>query len=142
MHRIHVRVVRIGLLLVLGLAVTACGDDGATTPTAEQLRGQTFKSTSVEGRELVAGTNVTFDFDDNGVAVNAGCNTLLGTSEVASGALVVGTMAQTMMACTDDLMQQDAFLLEFLQAKPAITLDQGTITLVGQNVSITAEPID
>jgi heat shock protein HslJ len=131
-----------GLVAALGLIVAACGDDDASTPSAEQLDGQTFESTSVEGRELVGGTKVTLNFDDDGLAVRAGCNTLFGGFEIAGGVIAVGAMAQTMMACTDDLTQQDQFLVEFFEAGPTITLDHETLTLTGRDVTITAEAVD
>jgi heat shock protein HslJ len=136
------RSLRTALLVVLGLTAAACSDDDPSTPNAEQLDGQTFESTSVEGYEMVAGTNVTVSFDDDGVAVRAGCNTLFGAFEITGGAITVGAMAQTMMACTDDLAQQDQFLVEFFESGPTITLDDDTLTLVGQGVTITAEEID
>lgn len=122
--------------------LVACGDDDPSTPNAEQLDGQTFESTSVQGHEMVTGTNVTVNFDDDGISVRAGCNTLFGAYEIAGGAVAVGAMAQTMMACTDDLAQQDQFLVEFFEAGPSITLDNDTLTLTAQGVTITAEAID
>src|SRR5687767_1039984 len=105
-----VDVVRASRLLIpitfLTAAVaTGCGDDAAA-PTVDDLAGSTFESTSVEGHDMVAGTNVTMTFDADGVAVHAGCNTLRGGLAIEDGTLQVGTMAQTMMACTDDLMAQ------------------------------------
>ena len=122
--------------------MTACGsDDDASVPDAAALNGQTFKSTSIEGHDLTAGTNVTLAFDGDGISVNAGCNTIFGQLEIVDGALSVGTMAQTMMGCTDDLMEQDQFLVEFLEAGPAISLDHDTLTLTGADTTITADAI-
>jgi heat shock protein HslJ len=132
---------RTGLLVTVGLMLVACGDDGASTPDADELDGRTFESTAVEGHELVGGTKVTLDFDDDGLAVRAGCNTMFGGFEIAGGALAVGAMAQTMMACTDDLSQQDQFLVGFFEAGPSITLDGRRLTLTAQGVTITAEAV-
>lgn len=136
------RLVMTGMLVLVGLTMVACGDDAASAPEAEQLHGQTFKSTSIEGHEMVAGTNVTVGFDSDGVSVNAGCNTLFGAFEITDGVFEVGPMAQTLMACSDDLMQQDDFLVGFFEAGPTITLDKDTLTLVGGDVTMTAEAID
>jgi heat shock protein HslJ len=128
--------------LAVVLSITACGDDDdASVPNAAALYGQTFKSTSVEGHEMVAGTDVSFTFDADGMSVNAGCNTLLGQLEIVDGTLSVGTMAQTSMACTDDLMEQDQFLVSFLEASPTISLDDDTLTLTGSDTTITAVAI-
>ncbi|MGE0306168.1 MAG: META domain-containing protein [Acidimicrobiia bacterium] len=130
------------IAFVVVLSITSCGgDDEASAPNAAVLRGQTFKSTSVEGHDMVAGTDVTFAFDGDGVSVNAGCNTLLGQLEIVDGALSVGTMAQTMMGCTDDLMEQDQLLVSFLEAGPAISLADNTLTLAGADITITADAI-
>ena len=51
-------------------------------------------------------------------------------------------MAQTMMACTDDLMTQDTFLAEFLTSGPTITLDGRTLTLAGADATIVADVLD
>jgi heat shock protein HslJ len=128
------------LTIVLGVA---CSDDNdSSTPTVAGLAGKTFESTSVEGHEMVAGTNVTMTFDSDGVAVNAGCNTLRGAITIADGTLQVGPMAQTLMACTDDLTAQDTFLAGFFVAKPTITLDGRTLRLEGPDATITADVQD
>ena len=125
------------------LAGAGCTDDDAdSTPTVAGLDGKTFESTEVEGHPTVAGTNVTMTFDQDGIAVNAGCNTLRGAITITDGTLEVGPMAQTMMACTDDLMGQDTFLAEFFAAGPTITLDGRTLTLVGADATITADVQD
>ena len=124
------------------LLASGCGDDDPAAPAVGGLAGKTFESTTVEGHEMVAGTNVTMSFDQDGMAVNAGCNTLRGAITIEDGVLAVGPMAQTMMACTDDLMAQDTFLGEFFAAGPTITLDDGTLVLTTPDASITAEEVD
>jgi heat shock protein HslJ len=123
---------------LVALAITGCSDDDPAAPTVAGLAGKTFESTVVDGHPMAAGTNVTMSFDADGVAVNAGCNTLRGAVTIEDGVLQVGPMAQTMMACTDDLMTQDTFLGEFFTAGPAITLDGRTLTLTGSGATITA----
>jgi heat shock protein HslJ len=130
----------VGVACLTAVLAAACDDDEATTPTIGRLAGNTFTSTTVEGHQMVAGTNVVMTFDDDGVAVNAGCNTLRGAVTIAEGRLEVGPMAQTMMACTDDLMAQDQFLAFFFEAHPTITLDGRTLRLTGHDdTTITAE---
>jgi heat shock protein HslJ len=76
-------------LPVLGLAVTvvaACGStadpvqsgpDPSTPGPAGHTYVSTGVSTGVAGHQLVAGTQVTLTFDDDGnLSVQAGCNTL------------------------------------------------------------------
>ena len=106
------------------------------------LDGKSFESTDVEGHDMVAGTNVAMTFDEDGVAVSAGCNTLRGAITIAGGVLQVGPMAQTMMACSDDLLTQDTFLAELFSSGPTITLDGRTLTLTGAQATIVADVQD
>lgn len=124
------------------VAVSGCGDDDGDAPTLAELAGRTFESTDVEGHEMVAGTNVTMTFDEDGVAVMAGCNTLRGGAAITEGALQIGVMAQTMMACTDDLAAQDTFLVDFFTSGPGITLDGDTLTVSGAEASIVADAVE
>lgn len=135
----------IGLTLIAATALTtltACGDDGGSTPSIDDLSGSSYKSTSVEGFEMVAGTDVTFTFDGDGISVNAGCNTMFGGIEINDGVLSVGPMASTRMACDEALMEQDAALIQFLEAGPKLELDDDVLTLIGADATITAEEVE
>ncbi len=129
------------LASVVAAALTAgCDDDGAGggSPSVDDLAGKTFVSSSVEGHPM-DGTNVTLSFDEDGIAVQAACNTMRGAVTIDDGRLEVGAMAQTMMACADDLAAQDAFLSGFLEAGPTITLRDATLTLSTDDATITAD---
>ena len=139
---VHMRSMPGLVALAVVLSITACtGDDRVLVPDAAALYGQTFESTSIEGHDMTAGTDVTFAFDGDGISVNVGCNTMFGQLEIVDGVLSVGTMAQTMMGCTDDLMEQDQFLAVFLESGPSVSLDHETLTLTGADTTITADAI-
>lgn len=138
----------IALLALAGLTLAACGndDDGAAestgTPTAEDLSGRGFVSSDVTGYDLVDGSEITMNFLDDAVSVNAGCNSMNGGYEIADGEFVVGQFAMTMMACDDPLMEQDTWLSEFLASSPSISLDGSTLSFSGDDVTITLEEIE
>lgn len=138
----------IALLALAGLTFAACGsdDDGATestgTPTAEDLSGRGFVSTDVTGYDLVEGSEITMNFLDDAVSVNAGCNTMNGGYEITDGTFVAGQFAMTMMACDDPLMAQDTWLSEFLASSPSISLDGSTLSFSGDDVTITLDEIE
>ena len=46
-------------------------------------------SVDVTGHELVDGSEITMDFLDDAVSVNAGCNTMNGRFEIADGTFTV-----------------------------------------------------
>ena len=136
------------LLALAGLTLAACGSDddngadSANAPTADELSGLRFVSSDVTGYDLVEGTEITMAFDDDAVSVNAGCNTLNGGYEITDGEFVAGQFAMTMMACDEPLMAQDTWLSEFLSASPAISLDGSTLSLTGDETTITLDEVE
>lgn len=133
------------LLALAGLTLAACGSDDSSTAdsvSAADLSERGFVSTDVTGYDLVAGSEITMNFLDDAVSVNAGCNTMNGGFEIADGTFTAGQLAMTMMACPDPLMAQDTWLSEFLASSPQIELDGSTLTLTGDDATITLAEIE
>lgn len=102
----------------------------ADAPTSG-LDGLTFVTTSVTGHELVPDSEVVMTFEGEQLSVQAGCNTMFGRYTLEQDTLQVPMMAQTQMACDEDLMAQDQWLIEFLEDGPQVGLADGTLTLTG-----------
>src|SRR6478752_8868378 len=142
------RILRTGLVVsasiaMLGLAACGSDDDSESsstgaTPAAgnEDLAGRTFLSTEVDGFNLVAGTRVSLTFDDVTLAANAGCNTAVGGYTFDNDILAVGTLAQTKMACSEELTAQDDWLVSILQFSPATTLDGNEMVITSDAYTI------
>lgn len=143
------------LLVPLALLFAGCGsddgdessgvgttDDGAgatepaTVPSADDdpLLDRTFVATSItedgEDHALVDGTELRITVAEDSFSVNAGCNTLVGGYTLTDGAIQVGEMGATMMACDGALSAQDEWLTEVL-ARP------GEVTTEGEQVILT-----
>jgi heat shock protein HslJ len=135
----------IALVALSALALAACGSDSdsasGSTPTADDLAGQGFESTEVTGYDLVEGTTIKLGFETDTLGAQAGCNSQSGGYSIADGALDVSAMASTMMACDEALMDQDAWLAEFLTSSPEISLDGDTLTLTGSDATISLEAV-
>lgn len=130
------------LVLVAGAVLAACGDDPSDGPTGEapaaaDLDGLTFLSTEVSGQELVEGTRVTLAFNEGSLALVAGCNTRMGAFTIEDGALVVDTLASTMMACDDETQAQDDWTAELVTGSPQITIAGDVLTLASDDVTLT-----
>ena len=115
--------------------------DAATTTTvdlATALGGRTFLSTTVEGYQLVEGTQVQLTFDGANIAAAGGCNQLASTWSLEGDVLVVPGMAMTQMACEPAaLMDQDTWLSAVLTSRPTVALDGDTLTLTAEGTVIT-----
>jgi heat shock protein HslJ len=119
-------------------ALTACGGDDATAPSADDLEGRTFVAVSIEGHTIVEGSEVAVSFEDGMILVEAGCNSQRGGFEVDDdGSLVAGQLAATMMACDDALMAQDQLMADILAAQPSISLDGDELVLTTDSTTVT-----
>jgi heat shock protein HslJ len=140
-------------LLLLALALSACGDDddggdvdtgdaAATEVTMADLDGRAFESTSITGHDLVENSTVSLTFAEGRISANAGCNTQNGDVEITDGRLTLTSeLASTMMGCEEALMDQDQWLAGFLGGEPEIALDGDTLTLTAgdESMELTAE---
>ena len=145
--------IAVAIVALSALALAACGSDDdspaaedslpavGSAPTADDLADRAFESTEVDGYELVADTTIELAFLADSIAARGGCNSMNGGYQIVDGTLEVATMASTMMACSDELMAQDDWLSTFLTSNPAIALDGDTLTLTGENSSITLAAI-
>ncbi len=142
----------LAILALSALALAACGSDDSpaaddslpavgSAPTADDLADTAFESTEVTGYELVADTAIELAFTADTLSARAGCNSMSGGYSITDGTLEVGAMASTMMACSDELMAQDTWLSEFLSGAPSIALDGDTLTLTGDEATLTSSAI-
>ncbi|WP_164737212.1 META domain-containing protein [Georgenia sp. SYP-B2076] len=124
--------------VVAGALLAACA--AAAGGAAPDLAGKSFVSSGVRGHDLVAGTDVRLLFGQDTISVNAGCNTLTGAATWAGGVLAVDAhMAQTMMACSGELTDQDDWLKVLLTSDPAVALEGRTLTIGDDAEGLTLE---
>jgi heat shock protein HslJ len=150
----------VGVALALSL-LTACGqatdqptdqatdqptdaeeDPGVGTPadgpSPVDLPSGDYLSSDVTGHELVPGTQVSLTWTDGQLRVQAGCNTLFGPASIEDGLLRVADLGTTEMGCSPDLMDQDAWLADFLAGAPEVAGTGGSFTLSGTSTSGTS----
>lgn len=134
--------------------LAACGSDGDGDAAGgsggsgrEPLRGDmalleaaAFVSTSVEGRELLPGTEVRLSADEGTLAVSGGCNTSFGAFTLDDGTLGwESEPASTMVACSDEEAEQDAWVTDLLATGVAATTDGADLHLASGDVSVVLE---
>ncbi|MBA2952218.1 META domain-containing protein [Nocardioides sp. MAH-18] len=132
--RIHCFAVAVGLA---GVLLTGCGGDSDNETTAADLNGSTFTSTEVDGHDLVEGSKITLTFDDDKLSAEAGCNTMSAPYVIEDDLMSWdGEVAATMMACSDELTAQDAWLTDLLKTGVDVELDGDTLTLTHEDETI------
>ena len=103
--------------------------------------GRTFTSTAVtergQDRPLAPGTQITLLFPREGeLSVRAGCNYLAAKAEISDGRIMVSDFASTAMACSEDRMQQDKFVIDLLSGEPTWRLEGAALTITGADAEI------
>jgi heat shock protein HslJ len=105
------------------------------------LDGQSFVATEVTGSHTqVPGSTITLAFEGGSLSANAGCNSMAGRYTLAGGKLTAPQLASTMMACEQALMDQDAWLAQFLASGPTYTLAGDTLTLTNGTDTLVLGP--
>lgn len=126
-------------VLLVGATASGCID---TNSSEVDLAGRTFTSQSlvIDGAETPAadGGTIAVTFTDDGVSINAGCNTLFGNATWSGGILEVEgeALASTMMACSEALMDQDQLLSTFFISDPRWSLEGSQLTLSTDSVTL------
>jgi heat shock protein HslJ len=120
-----------GALEILVIVCTACAcagkkDDGELQ---RALVGRAFVSESVEGWQLVPGTEVRLAFDREWLSAGAGCNSIDARYDIDGTALEIPGYGVTEMGCDPALHAQDEWLIGFLRARPELALAEPRLTM-------------
>ncbi|WP_277210293.1 META domain-containing protein [Isoptericola croceus] len=118
------------LLLAVATLAACAGPAG--------VAGRSFTATSVTGRDIVEGSQIVVAFTDDSVGAQPGCNSMSAPATWDDGTLrLTGELQSTMMACSEELMEQDDWFSELLGSAPTLALDGDTLTLTGSDVTVT-----
>lgn len=118
------------VLMTGALLAAACGGDSDDAGGVQaELADRVFVSESIEGWELVPGTQVRLRFRDRELLANAGCNSIEAQYAVQAGVLELGGYGMTEMGCDPARHAQDDWLVAFLGSKPALELAEPRLTM-------------
>ena len=112
-HCIPILVI-LGFLLVPG--VFGAADDTIADPVPTGSWDlNAYRPHDLDMIPVLNGTNITADFSPDGnLTGNAGCNTYRAEYTTGSGAILVGPVVTTRMACEEEVMKQEAAYLELI----------------------------
>lgn len=109
--------IRSATLLSATLTLTAC--QPAALPS-----GQYLQLNPAEGDKALS-----LQFEQDRLSGFTGCNRAMGGFSVDKGELVVSQLAGTMMACSEQAMAREQAFMQFLQNKPALSIEDKVLVL-------------
>ena len=123
------------------LTIIACGDKSVDTASPSEntyeFQGKDFVFHSAEGFSLIGETiRLQFNADSPEMSFQAGCNSYGGTYSVEAGLFQISEMGSTLMACDNELMEQDDWLYSFFTSNPNVVYESDTITFTGSNATL------
>lgn len=138
------------LASALVLAVAGCGSSDAPPPTTlrttttdptvatpTNLDANNYVAQTLSGRELAPGSTLNLSFNGRQLTAAGGCNTMRGAYELLDGRLRwYQPPAATEMACAKALMDQDAWLADWLVAGVDAKVEGDRLTLRGDGITM------
>jgi heat shock protein HslJ len=128
------------LAALAALAAVGCGGEAAPVP-AEAAGAWVLVAGEADGVPIdpaPSGATVDLVVEEDGdgtrVAGRAACNSYFAGVEVEDGALVVGPVGSTMMACEQGLMDLESLYLGALGRATAMTVDGDRLELTGPGI--------
>lgn len=129
-------------LAATGLALSACGGGGSSAGgDPEVLIDASYVVTSFTVNDAERGVQgpVTISFAGESISVATPCNGMSGPVTYTETTLTAGPLAQTMMACEPELMEQDQLIADVLDGNPTWKVTDGILTLTSGSTVITAD---
>jgi len=109
------------IFLIVGLfagllVLSGCGEIAAQQAGQQDLTGTIWSLSTFMGKELVPGSGITAEFTSDGkISGSSGCNLYAGTYKVdGNNILISSPLASTMMACSQEVMDQETAHLKAL----------------------------
>lgn len=134
-------------VLVVGL--TGCAQDinstdqAKTVVSADQLAGQTFFITSIDGKELNKNLKADMMFkNDHQISGRGFCNLYSGTYEVNFRGLVEAKTMATRRMCDEEKMNADMKLHQILGSQMTFEKTASGYNIVSENGSLSLMPVE
>lgn len=111
--------------------------DQQDRPIADRISGKSYAPRSSEGFAFVDPAAMTFEFPAaDQISIVGGCNSQFGNLEWDGTSVKAPTLASTLMACDQPLMDQDTALAALLADGVMASLDGDVLTLAADGVTI------
>lgn len=105
--------------------------DGAPATPAGALQGTEWRAQEIGGRSVLDIVQSTLSIEAGGrISGSAGCNRYFGTASVKDGAISVGPLGTTRMACMPEQMEQEKSFLDAIAKTRGFHVDGGRLVLL------------
>jgi heat shock protein HslJ len=123
----------LGLGLCAVFILAACAQPASQQGSKVSLAGSMWSLSAITGKDLVPGTIITAQFTADGkVSGSAGCNRYSATySTKGSSIEITSEIASTMMACEQEIMDQEQAYLQALKGIKTYSIAGDQLTLKG-----------
>lgn len=130
------------LAFALALGTAGCESAISNDETNDPLASRDWVALSILGKPVIKPGGVTMSFGEGRVSGRGGCNRYSGTADYANGAIKVGPLISTKMACMEDgIMQQESAYLNALQGATRYTIGgDGKLTIATGGGAIVYDP--
>jgi heat shock protein HslJ len=126
-------------LLIIGLAISACGAQNTEEPAASLIGSWTLTSFGSVGTTFpaVEGSDAELTFNEDGtVAGNSGCNGFGGSYTVEGDQVTFSEIVSTLIACEEPLMAQEAAVLKMLTGTANYKIEGNSLTLTNNDTML------
>lgn len=111
----------------------ACGGGNA------DIAGQTWNLTELQGSAPIDGTSIDLMISDGAVSGSSGCNQYVGPASVDGAQLTLGPdLASTLMACAEDVMDQETAYVEALDSVTSFEISGDELLLKDSDGTVVA----
>jgi heat shock protein HslJ len=112
-------------------AAPPAAGDPAASDSADELAGTSWLLSEIAGAPPVSSDNpAELEFNaEGGIAGSTGCNRFFGSYTVSGDTLSFGQLGSTMMACPDEVMQQETSFLQLMGVVASYSIVDDTLTL-------------
>ena len=123
------------------LILAACSSSGSQQGSQLDLTGSMWSVSTFMDQALVPGSGITIEFTSDGkVSGSSGCNLYAGVYKTDGNSIVISSpMASTMMACSQEIMDQESAYLKALGDARTFTATKDQLTLKdasGKNLAV------
>ncbi|MCE5973561.1 META domain-containing protein [Sinirhodobacter sp. WL0062] len=132
---------RLALIALAALSMTACREDATTDALAALPIGAEWQVREIAGQPVAPEVSVTLTrSEENTITGSSGCNRYNGRVETRDGKLHIGALAGTRMACPPEQMQAEQAFHSTIGRVDQARLNGTTLELLtGETVVILAE---